>query len=243
MGRRTIVLVDRIGNAVGVARQEGAFVSLVCSMDVDACFVDDGSTCKEYEVKDNRFLVDVGAENAEYLLMHGSEPVLYGKSCAGGNMEGMIRRVERRKSAERAQVNYVAKVEPEAVCTEQEHDTKGCNTEASTEREYPHFYLSVKPALDEMFVCYPEEKRLNEMIPDSSWVSVTCADNSCYVVGLMRADGEVRYICYGVPSMSDLTPPDELASVCEWLPAEGESGYWVMFQDAMDGHTLTASER
>ena len=102
-----------------------------------------------------------------------------------------------------------------------------------------NFYLSVKPQLDEIFVCFPECDDLEEVVPNSKWAKIQVED-SFYVVGLIL-DGEVvRYISYGVPATKNSCPPSEIRDVAVWLDdgkKEGK-GYWVIYQDAMTGQCL-----
>ena len=102
-----------------------------------------------------------------------------------------------------------------------------------------NFYLSVKPQLDEIFVCFPECDDLEEVVPNSKWAKIQ-VDDGFYVVGLIL-DGEVvRYISYGVPALKNSCPPSEIRDVAVWLDdgkKEGK-GYWVIYQDAMTGQCL-----
>ena len=102
-----------------------------------------------------------------------------------------------------------------------------------------NFYLSVKPQLDEIFVCFPECDDLEEVVPNSKWAKIQVEDGF-YVVGLIL-DGEVvRYISYGVPATKNSCPPSEIRDVAVWLD-DGKrdgNGYWVIYQDAMTGQCL-----
>lgn len=102
-----------------------------------------------------------------------------------------------------------------------------------------NFYLSVKPQLDEIFVCFPECDDLEEVVPNSKWAKIQVEDGF-YVVGLIL-DGEVvRYISYGVPATKNSCPPSEIRDVAVWLDdgkKEGK-GYWVIYQDATTGQCL-----
>lgn len=104
-----------------------------------------------------------------------------------------------------------------------------------------NFYLAVKPQLDELFVCYPPEKELNDLVPSSKWVHVD-ADGDYYVVGLIYDSSAVAYICYGIPFSRYSAPPEELLDVSVWLPVdrndESGRGYWVIYQSATDGKCL-----
>lgn len=102
-----------------------------------------------------------------------------------------------------------------------------------------NFYLSVKPQIDEIFVCYPEEEALNAVVPNSKWAHINTPDGY-YVVGLILDGDVVSYICYGVPSVDRNLPPKEIADFAVWLP-NGKNqceGYWIIYQDALTGKCL-----
>lgn len=102
-----------------------------------------------------------------------------------------------------------------------------------------NFYLSVKPQIDEMFVCYKEEKTLSDAVENSAWVHID-AEDGYYVVGTVKEGEEVVNICYGVPSENGVDVPEELRGVCRWIPVNDESiaGYWVIFQSAKNGEII-----
>lgn len=101
-----------------------------------------------------------------------------------------------------------------------------------------NFYLAVKPQLDEIFICYPPEKDLNDLVPNSRWVKVS-SDDDYYVVGLVYDQTAVAYICYGIPVSHFSPAPEEIADVAVWLPVDVQNpdgkGYWVIYQSAVDG--------
>lgn len=101
-----------------------------------------------------------------------------------------------------------------------------------------NFYLAVKPQLDEIFICYPPEKELNDLVPNSKWVHIN-SDGDYYVVGLVYNGTVVSHVCYGIPSPYYVAPPEEIADVAVWLPADVSApdgkGYWVIYQSAVDG--------
>lgn len=100
-----------------------------------------------------------------------------------------------------------------------------------------NFYLAVKPQLDEMFVCYPAEEQLNQSVPNSQWVRVDATDGF-YVVGLLFDGDSPSYICYGVPAVQGDRPPQEIESMCVWLPIGESDGYWVIYQSAYTGDII-----
>lgn len=100
-----------------------------------------------------------------------------------------------------------------------------------------NFYYAVKPQLDELFVCYPEEPILTNAVASSKWVRVD-ADDDCYVVGLLFKGDEPEYLCYGVPSSSITSPPQELDGACSWLSISEDEGYWIIYQSAHTGEII-----
>lgn len=100
-----------------------------------------------------------------------------------------------------------------------------------------NFYYAVKPQLDEMFICYPEDETLNESVQNSKWVRIEVEDGY-FVVGVLFNDSEPSYICYGVPSKANTAPPQELQDMCVWLPIDNDFGYWVIYQSAKSGEII-----
>lgn len=109
-----------------------------------------------------------------------------------------------------------------------------------------NFYYAVKPQIDEMFICYPEEKLLTDSVPNSKWVRVD-AEDGYYVVGLLFDEDEPSFICYGVPQLvsqekNASRAPDELENMCVWLPLNDLSGlidgYWMIYQSAKTGEII-----
>ena len=101
-----------------------------------------------------------------------------------------------------------------------------------------NFYLAIKPQIDEMFVCYPLDDKLENIIENSKWVRID-ADDSYYVVGLIFENSQPKYICYGIPSDYKVKPPKDIEQVCVWLPInendENGEGYWLIYQSAING--------
>ena len=120
----------------------------------------------------------------------------------------------------------------------------GANTLGEwTKYDGNNFYYAVKPQIDEMFVCYPEEALLNDTVPNSKWVKVE-ADDGYYVVGLLYDEDEPSFICYGVPQFKtdeQVKAPAELENMCVWLPigsSENIAGYWIIYQSAKTGEII-----
>lgn len=100
-----------------------------------------------------------------------------------------------------------------------------------------NFYYAVKPQLDELFICYPEEPTLANAVENSKWIRVESADD-CYVVGILFDDGEPSLLCYGVPAKANTQPPSELDGACVWLPVSEQDGYFVIYQSAHTGEII-----
>lgn len=259
--RKTIVLRDVGGKVGGMLKIDGSMAVIESNSATDNCILNVGGELKAYRVVE-RVVSGVSIadwENAECLFLHGDVPRLYGVSSGVGNYERLWRRIElerdrasetlkkeqrraeKRKSEEK-RVSAKHGEQVEDLFAEKRRENK-IDVFSINGGENPEFYYSIKQALDEMFVCYPEEKTLEKLIPDSKWVSVTYGANSSYVVGTMQIDGVVKYICYGLPASADTVPPSDLSGICEWIPGEDRTtGYWVVFQDAVTGETLTRIE-
>lgn len=83
-----------------------------------------------------------------------------------------------------------------------------------------NFYQAVKPQLDEMFVRYPAEQRLNSIVPNSKWVRIDVDGDDYYVVGILYDLSQPTFICYGIPGVRNVAPPSEIADVSVWLPLD-----------------------
>ena len=55
--------------------------------------------------------------------------------------------------------------------------------------------------------------------------------------GIHVEDGKPTVVCFGIPAVRDVEPPPGLSSYL-WR-GDGQSGYWVIWQDAMTGETVS----
>ena len=120
-------------------------------------------------------------------------------------------------------------------------DEKSFEKSVSYSREYP-YYLSAKGELEEMFSKFPKDNSLSKTLPGGRFCKIYYSENKYYTVGSVEEDGEVKYICYGVPGNYAPTPPEGLKDYCSFVPLsifdlQGE-GFWMMFQDAITGKCL-----
>lgn len=105
------------------------------------------------------------------------------------------------------------------------------------------FYNMIADQIDELFARYPREKNLENLIDNSMWCKIdTDTDNKYYVVGIIKENNDIKYICYGVPGNYNIEPPLELKDYSQWLPTDPSSpydkGYWVMYQDSNTGENI-----
>lgn len=106
-----------------------------------------------------------------------------------------------------------------------------------------NFYDLISDQIAELFARYPREKNLEALVDGSEWCKIDSdTEGRYYVVGIIKKDGDIRYICYGVPGSYDVEPPRELRGYSQWLPTDPHapytSGYWVMYQDSDTGENV-----
>lgn len=106
--------------------------------------------------------------------------------------------------------------------------------------ESEKFLHAITDQLNDMFKTYPEDNEIMKIIPNSKIIKVTDSiDESCYIVGIIYEDNEIKYLLYGVPAKYSDTPPQELGKNYQWLPLDPEDpmsdGYFVIYQDATSG--------
>ena len=100
------------------------------------------------------------------------------------------------------------------------------------------FFKLIEQKLKELFDGRERASELEALFPDSKWVRVDDGGEAAYVVGVVG--DPVKFICYGVPDADGSAPPKGKEESRQWLPVPGGGGYWMMYQSAEDGSTLTA---
>lgn len=104
------------------------------------------------------------------------------------------------------------------------------------------FYLEILDQLNALFEDHKEDEYLNSIIPNSSWVKISYDSDRFYSVGILKEDGEVKYIGYAVPSDYSETPPVELGNNAQFVPLNFDNpkgkGYFMIYQKAEDGSSL-----
>ncbi|MDE7329010.1 MAG: hypothetical protein K2N57_04630 [Clostridia bacterium] len=113
---------------------------------------------------------------------------------------------------------------------------------AKQEREIEPFYKKIETNMQELFDKNEKDDELTLLIPESKWVRVPTEDDGYYVVGIIYSDDTPNVICYGVPDKDNSAPPQSNENCRQWLELEkGGRGYWMMYQSAANGETLTTS--
>lgn len=103
------------------------------------------------------------------------------------------------------------------------------------------YYRSVKQELDGLFKKYPRDKTLDGAFSCSEWVRVRgSAKSPQYLVGVLREDGCVHYICYALAAEDKNAPPEEIKNVCAFVPISpyNDDGFFVIFQSATSGECV-----
>ncbi|MBR5439937.1 MAG: hypothetical protein IKV61_06985 [Clostridia bacterium] len=113
------------------------------------------------------------------------------------------------------------------------------NEESSSTFKSQEFYLKNKSKLDEIFNKYEPFYELNSIIPNGKFARVNYNQNHHYIVGIICENEIVKYVCYGVPKMSE-APPKNLEKYCKFIPTtqDFKSGYYLVFQCANSGNLV-----
>jgi len=104
------------------------------------------------------------------------------------------------------------------------------------------YYLSVKAELDELFARYEKDERLKAVFENSEWVRIPAENQTDeQLVGVIYDDWKAKYVCYALPTEKGKAPPEEIAEICVFVPAnlfENEKGFFVIFQSAATGECI-----
>ncbi len=104
------------------------------------------------------------------------------------------------------------------------------------------YYLSVKAEIDELFQRYEKDERLKNTFPSSEWVRIPAENQTGeQLVGVIYDDWKAKYVCYALPTENGVSPPEEIAEICVFVPAtpfENQKGFFVIFQSAATGECI-----
>ena len=215
-----------------------------------------GDRLLSFEISPGRNLLDAGsidAEKALCLIAAADKPLYYGS--ASGDTISCFSLLDEKKKQDRREPQKRAGTEPPRqaqgakVLSDEDGEAKTLDEEKPEVRPFSeapgfsgeNFYASIKPQLDEIFVCYPEDNEPESVIPNSKWIRVD-TKNSFYVIGITYNLDEPEFVCYGVAGTYDVKPPVEIADICSWVPADLSQkfgrGWWMIYQDASTGKTV-----
>lgn len=105
------------------------------------------------------------------------------------------------------------------------------------------FYEKMREEIDGLFSTYPPAEELCAEIDQSKWVKISYGEDSYYVFGVIFSDGVPKYICYGIPAKDDASPPASMQGLASFLGVKTQHGmgFWVMYQDADTGASVSVS--
>lgn len=98
-----------------------------------------------------------------------------------------------------------------------------------------NYYDTVKAELTKLFVQFPPYYPLINKYKDSYFVRIDFVRSDKYfVMGVLQKEGQVKYICYGLPANGNNHPDKDFCYI------KGEkSDYYMLFQDAVTGQITT----
>ena len=104
------------------------------------------------------------------------------------------------------------------------------------------YYRSVKNEIDELFSAHPRDTTLVGAFSCSEWVRIKGEEGAPqYLVGVVYDDGKAQYICYALAAQDKDAPPEEIRSVCTFVPTtpfQDSKGFFVIFQSAATGECI-----
>ncbi len=121
-------------------------------------------------------------------------------------------------------------------------DIEGEKFEFFSAQTDKNFYISIIDKMDEMMTIYPPDDVLDGLIEGGKFVKVQYDQEESYSVGTISVDGKVRYIVYAVEGLKSVLPPEETREVADFVPVDGDKGYWVIMQDGDTGEAVKIEE-
>ncbi len=154
-------------------------------------------------------------------------------------------RVEPTQANENAQAENPAQAQGEEVGADAAENDDASGVRDAFARDADGYYLSIKRELDELFSGYPQDISLRKAFPRSEWVRIRgTAQSPEYLVGAIFEDGKAKYICYALAAEDKDAPPEEIRSVCTFVPLSPlveSQGFFVIFQSAATGECIKPS--
>lgn len=156
--------------------------------------------------------------------------------------------------------NLPPKLPPKEEKKEEEKEEKKEDLPPKKEKKRD-YWDNVKDYFEHLFNTQPKIQPFEQEIPNSEWIQIQYGPHypspygsdgymygyvqpyggyNYYIVGLIRENDRVKYICYGMPGPYSILPPAGWQGFSGWLPANGYygTGYWMMYLDAETGQTV-----
>ena len=100
------------------------------------------------------------------------------------------------------------------------------------------YYESVKTEISRVFVQFPPYFPLIRKYPESFFVRVDFPSSDKYfVLGVLQQQGQIRYICYGLPAEKETISDKDFVYV-----DNSPVSFWMLFQDATTGQISALNE-
>lgn len=100
------------------------------------------------------------------------------------------------------------------------------------------YYQSVKYEIGKVFTQFPPYYPLIKKYSDAFFVRIDFpSSNKYFVLGVLEAEGVIRYICYGLPADGEELDDKDFIYV-----DNSPVSFWMLFQDAQTGQISALSE-
>lgn len=146
------------------------------------------------------------------------------------------------KTKDNARAEGATEIEGTKTGTDPKKDVDATRIRHAVKTDPDGYYHSVKLEIDRLFKDYPRDKTLNGAFSCSEWVRVKgTAKEPQYLVGVLKNDGRVLYICYALRAEDRNHPPSEIKNVCAFIPTDvydDTRGFFVIFQSAATGECV-----
>lgn len=147
-----------------------------------------------------------------------------------------------KKAGKNARAEGATEVEGEKARSHPAQDVDAACVRQPFKTDPDGYYLAVKEEIDRLFRSYPRDKTLIGAFSCSEWVRVKgTAKTPQYLVGVLRNEGRVQYICYALAAEDKNNPPAEIKSACSFVPTDvydETRGFFVIFQSAANGECV-----
>lgn len=117
----------------------------------------------------------------------------------------------------------------------------GADAPARPELAGGGFYERMSDDVKKIFSTYPHLSALEQTIEGSRWAKISYGSGFYYAFGVIYSGGNAKYLCYAVPVPEGAPCPESLKGRAGYIPVKGV-GYWVMYQDAQTGVSISVEQ-